>query len=163
MLMSRIEIIQADLENIQHQRAVVELVDAYARDPFGNGKPLTDEVRQELVPALRCHPTTLILLAFLQDQPVGIAVCFVGFSTFAARRLINIHDLAVLPDYRGQGIGRLLLEAVEEKARALDCCKLTLEVDESNQRARQVYQRAGFGQADRIAEIGRGLFMTKPL
>ena len=161
--MSRIEIIQADLENIEHQQAVVDLVDAYARDPYGNGKPLTDEVQQELVPALQRHPTTLILLAFLQDQPVGIAVCFVGLSTFAARRLINIHDLAVLPDYRGQGIGRVLLEAVETKARELDCCKLTLEVDETNQRARQIYLAAGFGQSDQIAEIGRGLFMTKPL
>ena len=161
--MSKVEIIQADLENIQHQRAVVDLVDAYARDPFGNGKSLTNEVRRELIPALRRHPTTLILLAFLQGLPVGIAVCFLGFSTFAARRLINIHDLAVLPDYRGHGIGRLLLEAVEEKARALGCCKLTLEVDASNQRARQIYLAAGFGESDHIAEIGRGLFMTKPL
>ena len=161
--MSKVEIIQADLENIKHQRAVVDLVDAYARDPFGNGKSLTNEVRRELIPALRRHPTTLILLAFLQGLPVGIAVCFLGFSTFAARRLINIHDLAVLPYYRGHGIGRLLLEAVEEKARALGCCKLTLEVDASNQRARQIYLAAGFGESDHIAEMGRGLFMTKPL
>jgi len=40
-------------------------------------------------------------------------VCFRGFSTFAAAPLINVHDLAVVPGFRGQGIGRRLLEAVE--------------------------------------------------
>ena len=37
------------------------------------------------------------------DKPVGLATTFEGFSTFAAKPLINIHDIAVLPDYRGRG------------------------------------------------------------
>ena len=90
-------------------------------------------------------------------------MCFQGFSTFAARPLINIHDLAVLPDLRGQGIGRQLLEAVECKARALGCCKLTLETQENNHRARRIYQAAGFAQAVYEDAAGGSFFFAKPL
>src|SRR4051812_49605519 len=93
---------------------------------MGDGKPLSDEARNQLLPGLRQHPTTLILLAYNLDHPVGIAVCFGGFSTFAAKPLINIHDLAVLPEYRGRGIGRRLLEAVERKNPGLGCCQVNL-------------------------------------
>jgi GNAT superfamily N-acetyltransferase len=130
---------------------------------MGNGKPLPPEVPSALVPGLREHPTTIVFLAYLGSQAVGIAVCFRGFSTFAAKPLINIHDLAVLPDHRGTGIGRLLLAAVEQKARSLGCCKLTLEVQENNRRARRVYQVAGFTQAVYQEAAGGSLFLTKPL
>lgn len=161
--MPAIEIVEASLDRAEHQRAVVELLDAYARDPMGNDKPLADDVKRELTARLQRHPTTHVLLAYAGDRPVGIAVCFLGFSTFAARPLLNLHDFAVLADYRGQGIARQLLEAVEAKARELGCCKLTLEVDEHNRRARQLYREAGFGPSERIAESGQWLFLTKPV
>ncbi|MBK7975719.1 MAG: GNAT family N-acetyltransferase [Deltaproteobacteria bacterium] len=85
-----------------------------------------------------------------------------GFSTFAARPLINVHDLAVLPEYRGHGIGRALLRAVERAARERGCVKLTLEVQENNQRARSVYAAAGFAQAEYGAS-GGALFCSKRL
>jgi len=78
------------------------------------------------------------------DRPVGAAICFIGFSTFAAKLLINIHDFVVLPASRGKGVGRRLLDAVEGKARELGCCKLTLEVMDNNHHALRMYQAAGF-------------------
>ncbi len=143
-----IEIVEADLALADHQRAVVEMEDAYALDEFGNGRPLEDEVRERLVPALRELPTTVILLAYDGPRPVGIATCFRGFSTFAARPLLNLHDLAVIPAYRGRGVGRLLLSAVETKARALGCVKVTLEVLEGNAAARRLYEAMGFASPD---------------
>jgi ribosomal protein S18 acetylase RimI-like enzyme len=161
--MNGVLVIEADLGRSVHQEAVVELLDGYSRDPMGNGSPLPDEVKRDLVRGLREHPTTLVFLAYVEGAAAGVAVCFRGFSTFAARPLINIHDLAVVPEHRGRGIGRLLLDAVAEKGRALGCCKLTLEVLENNERARKVYDAAGFRQAVYRPEIGGALFMTKPL
>ena len=161
--MPDIDVIEADLGRSDHQQAVVELLDAYSRDPMGNGSPLPVDVKRELIRGLREHPTTLVFLAYDGDAPVGVAVCFRGFSTFAARPLINIHDLAVMPARRGHGVGRRLLDAVAEKGRALGCCKLTLEVLEHNERARSVYDAAGFRQAAYRPEVGGALFMTKPL
>src|SRR6266480_611035 len=114
---SLIRIVEADLSLPAHQEAVLAMVDAYSRDAMGDGKPLDEDVRAQLIPGLRRHPTTLIFLAFNRDQPLGAAVCFIGFSTFAAKPLINIHDFLVLPTSRGKGIGRRLLEAVETKAK----------------------------------------------
>jgi GNAT superfamily N-acetyltransferase len=158
-----IEIVEADLDRPEHQQAIVELLDAYSRDPMGDGKPLTEEVRSALIPGLRQHPTTHIFLAYRNGEAVGIATCFRGFSTFSARPLLNIHDLALLPGQRGQGIGMRLLETVERKAREMGCCKLTLEVQENNHRAKHVYTSAGFAQAVYQDEAGPSLFMSKPL
>jgi ribosomal protein S18 acetylase RimI-like enzyme len=156
-------IIKADLDNPAHQEAVVAMIAAYALDVMGNGAPLAPEVLARLIPGLRSHPTTLVFLAYVDGVPVGIATCFLGFSTFAARSLINIHDLAVLPEYRGHGIGESLLQAVESTACERGCVKMTLEVQERNQRARQLYERVGFGQPVYGVTTGGTLFFSKCL
>jgi GNAT superfamily N-acetyltransferase len=158
-----VHIVQADLERPDHQQAVVAMTAAYALDAMGNGAPLAPEVLARLVPGLRSHPTTLVFLAYIDEVPVGIATCFQGFSTFAARPLINIHDLAVLPEYRGRGIGVALLRAVETAARDRGCVKLTLEVQEGNRRARRVYESAGLAHAACGASPGGALFYAKTL
>jgi len=156
-----LEVVEADLDDAGHAAAVVTVLDSYASDPIGGGEPLAADVRRRLVPELRTHPTALVLLALDGGEAVGLAVCFYGFSTFAARPLLNVHDLAVVPARRGQGIGRALLQAAEARARARGCCKLTLEVQDSNQRARLLYERFGF--ADFVLAGSATRFLTKPL
>ena len=153
----------ADLNDSADQAATLEMIDAYARDPMGNGAPLPPDVRDRLIAGLRTHPTTLVFLAFVATSPVGVAVCFLGFSTFAAKPLINIHDLSVLPRHRGTGIGRALLQAVEAEARSRGCCKLTLEVLDENHRARRAYAAAGFGAPVYKGDEQKTLFLSKPL
>ena len=143
--MTPIVVLDADLEASAHCKAIVDILDSYARDPIGGGHPLSPDVREAMIPSLRTHPTTRVFLAFANSVPVGAAICFLGFSTFRAKPLLNIHDLAVLPAWRGQGVGRALLTAAEERARREGCCKLTLEVLESNLRARGLYESFGFG------------------
>jgi ribosomal protein S18 acetylase RimI-like enzyme len=87
----------------------------------------------------------------------------VGFSTFHARPLINIHDLAVLESTRGHGVGRALLTEVEREARAMGCCKVTLEVNEGNRKAMQLYHSAGYVQAGADGPTGGALFFAKTL
>lgn len=159
----RILVVEADLSQRDHQQFTVDLLDAYARDPMGDGKPLSDTTRRDLVPGLREHPTTLVFLAFCDDEPVGLAICFRGFSTFAARPLVNISDYFVLPGHRGRGIGRQLLNAIEGRARKLDCCRLTLEVQENNHHAKRIYAAAGFAQAVYVAAAGGSLYLSKQL
>ncbi len=134
----------ADLDNAADAQAIVDLLDMYSQHEFGASKPLPDEVKQQLIPGLKAHGQALAFVAWDEKTPIGLALCFVGFSSFLAKPLINIHDLAVAPTYRGQGIGRKLLAAVEEEARRRDCCKVTLEVREDNVSAQQLYQRVGF-------------------
>ncbi|HEY7496536.1 MAG TPA: GNAT family N-acetyltransferase [Candidatus Tectomicrobia bacterium] len=161
--MPPITIIEADLTQPAHQDAIVRLINAYARDPMGNGHDLPAQVCVALIPGLQQHPTSLVFLAWHGEEAVGIAVCFVGFSTFAARPLINIHDLAVMPAYRQQGVGRLLLERVEAKGQELGCCKLTLEVRADNHPAQRLYQHVGFQHIEYGSETTRVWFLEKRL
>jgi ribosomal protein S18 acetylase RimI-like enzyme len=130
---------------------------------MGGEKALSAEVRAALIPGLQRHPTTVVFLAWHSATPVGIAVCFVGFSTFLARPLLNIHDLAVIPAYRRHGVGRLLLEQVAAKGTALGCCKLTLEVRADNHSAQRLYEAVGFDNAASYGGAVRVLFLEKRL
>lgn len=158
-----IRVVEADLKLPAHQKAVLAMIDVYARDPLGETKPLDPDVRARLIPGLQNHPTTVVFLAFHGDQAVGAAVCFIGFSTFAAKPLINVHDFVVLSALRGKGVGRSLLEAIEGKARELGCCKLTLEVMDNNHRALRIYEAAGFARYALQKGSGTAIFMSKPL
>jgi GNAT superfamily N-acetyltransferase len=158
-----VRIVNADLRKPEHERAILALTDAYSRDAYGDGKPLKPEVRKRLIRGLRKHPTTLVVLAFDGKTPVGSAVCFLGFSTFSAKPLSNIHDFFVLSSHRGRGVARKLLAGVERNARKLGCCKLTLEVMNNNSRALRTYETFGFTQYVLQAAAGQAIFMTKPL
>ncbi|MGC9451327.1 MAG: GNAT family N-acetyltransferase [Oceanipulchritudo sp.] len=150
-------------QDIAHARAIVPILDSYASDPMGGGKPLRPGTRQNLVAELRRRPWIVTLLALLEDQPVGLLIAIEGFSTFAARPLLNIHDVAVLPEFRGKGIGTALFEEAERVARKRNCCKLTLEVLEGNEQARALYTRLGYEPYVLDPELGTAQFWEKPL
>ena len=156
-------VVEADLTRADHQAAILDLLNAYAMDPMGDGKPLSDETRQNLIPRLKEHPTTVVFLGYHDAEPAGLAICFRGFSTFAARPLLNIHDYYVSAAHRGTGMGRRLMQAIESHARRTGCCKLTLETQENNRRAKAVYEAAGFARSTYLPEAGGAIFLTKPL
>ena len=148
----------ADLSDADESRALVEIIDGYAREPGGQSAPLSEHARAALAPGLRVHPAAFALLAWLDGVAVGAAVCVWGFSTFTGCPSLNVHDLAVQPDHRGRGVGHLLLEEIERRARARGSSKLTLEVHATNEGAMRLYRRFGFGPWDAPT-----LFVTKPL
>jgi ribosomal protein S18 acetylase RimI-like enzyme len=138
--------VDASLDNPAHAAAFLEMIDAYARDPMEGAMPLPERVRSKLVPALLAHPAHHVFLAYDGTRVIGFSVCILGFSTFEARPLMNIHDIGVLAEYRGRGVGRHLMDRIERRARDLNCCKLTLEVRRDNLPARGLYTKLGFGQ-----------------
>jgi len=57
---------------------------------------------------------------------------------------VDIHNIAVHPDFRRQGIGRLLLEQVVAAARRQERLRVTLDVRFSNAPAQNLYRSFGF-------------------
>ncbi len=137
----------ADLDNVDDQAAIVTLLDHYSQHEMGSGRPLPDDVKSRLIDGLRAHPMSRIFIARSTvtnvAMPVGLAVCFVGFSTFKAKPLVNIHDLVVHESCRGQGIGGQLIDAVADYSKQLGGCAVTLEVRADNP-ARKLYAKKGF-------------------
>lgn len=143
--------------------ALVTLLDAYARDPVGGGTRLTEEVIRRLPGELAKRPQAFSILAWDAEQPVGLANCFEGFSTFACRPLVNVHDLIVMKSHRGQQVAQRILQSVEHEARQRGACKLTLEVLSENAGAIRLYQRTGFASYQLDPAFGTAVFLQKKL
>lgn len=157
------QILEADLSLPRNAEAVVFLLNSYASSPEGGGKPLPREVRENLARALHERPDAAVVLAFDEDTPVGLIICIEGFSSFACRPLLNVHDVFVAPQFRGTGLAGQLFEQVERIARQRGCCKMTLEVLEGNQRAQAAYTKFGFSGYQLDPGMGQALFWEKKL
>jgi ribosomal protein S18 acetylase RimI-like enzyme len=158
-----IEIMKADYLNEQHKKDIPMLLDAYAADPMGGGKPLDDSVKDRLVTELSRISHAFSVIAYVDEQPAGLINCFEGFSNFACKPLISIHDVIVVDKYRGYGISQKMLDKVEQIARSKGCCKITLEVLGNNEAAKSAYRKAGFSGYVLGPEAGHALFWQKHL
>lgn len=151
----------ADYRDPVHAAALVFLLDAYARDMAGGGHPLSEFAKNHLVAELAARPQAFSVLAFDGAQPVGLVNCIEGFSTFACRPLVNVHDVVVLASHRGQRVGELMLTEVEAIARERGACKLTLEVLQGNAPAIKLYERIGFAGYQLDPALGSAQFLQK--
>jgi GNAT superfamily N-acetyltransferase len=88
-------------------------------------------------------PAAEILIARLDDIPVGFALFFPTFSTFLARRGLWLEDLFVYPEHRGAGIGKALLRAVAAVARDRGCGRFEWSVLDWNAPALRFYESLG--------------------
>lgn len=149
---------EADLSNPKDALAVLVLLQTYASDPMGGGEPISPDVLELLIPRLRTVDSRLVLLARKAGQPAGLAIAFRVFSSFRAAPVLNLHDLAVHPDFRGQGIGRELMKKIELHASRTGCCRVTLEVRHDNTAAQKLYRSQGFAPGEPLQE-----FWIKPL
>lgn len=156
-------ILIADLSIPSHAEAVVHLLNVYAKDDMGGGSGLSEFAKRNLIPELKKRKNIYAVLAFVDHEPAGLAICIEGFSSFACKPLLNVHDIVVAPAYRGRGISKGLLAKAEEIARDLGCCKLTLEVLEGNKVAQAAYRAYGFDGYQLNPETGKALFWQKSI
>nr|WP_192867628.1 GNAT family N-acetyltransferase [Thaumasiovibrio occultus] len=158
-----VEVVQADYANPQHGQDIIELMDTYSRDPMGGGAPLDDNVKANLVKELAKIPHAYSILCYVDGKPAALANCFEAFSTFKCKPLINIHDVVVVDTFRGLNLSQKLLAKVEEVALERGCCKITLEVLEGNEIARNCYRKFGFSGYELDPKMGNALFWQKIL
>jgi ribosomal protein S18 acetylase RimI-like enzyme len=62
-----------------------------------------------------------------------------------------VYLVAVLPDYRREGVGRMLMEEVEAKLAEIGCPKLNLQVRGSNKEVVEFYKKLGYVVEDRVS------------
>ncbi|MCU4157134.1 GNAT family N-acetyltransferase [Carboxylicivirga sp. A043] len=133
-----------NLKKQKDQRALFTLMNAYMLDKMGIQKPMSQSLFQQTLTGLRTQCNYIGILVYKGETAVGLANCFINFSTFKGLPLINIHDFIVLPEAREKGVGRFLLQSIKEIARQKGCCKVNLEVREDNLIAQGLYQTEGF-------------------
>jgi GNAT superfamily N-acetyltransferase len=91
------------------------------------------------------EPYARVIMAESEGQVAGFALYFFNYSTFLCKPGIYLEDLFVRPQFRGAGVGRALLEAVEQRARDRGCGRLEWAVLDWNTRAMRFYEEFGAG------------------
>ncbi|OUR69479.1 GNAT family N-acetyltransferase [Bermanella sp. 47_1433_sub80_T6] len=158
-----INLVNVDYLNSQHAQDLIYLLDSYAQDPMGGGETLNQDVKDNLAKELAKLPHALSLICYVDNKPAGLVNCFEAFSSFMCKPILNIHDVVVLNEFRGQGISQLLLEKVEHMARDRGCGKITLEVLEGNKVAQNSYMKFGFAGYELDPTMGKAMFWQKSL
>lgn len=143
-----VKIIECDFSDIVHRQVFVSLIEAYMADEMGGNETMSEKVHISLAETIANHQNARVFLASKDETFVGVATCFINISTFKAKPYYNIHDIAVLPAFRGKGIGKALLTHIIEDARQRGFCKITLEVRHDNHSAQMLYKSLGFEDTD---------------
>ena len=139
------------------------LLNAYACDPMGGGQALSKYTQENLLACLIQRTDIYTVISYIDGNPAGLINAIEGFSTFNAKPLLNIHDVTVLSKYRGLGLSKLMFKKIEELAKKRDCCKVTLEVLEGNEHAKNIYSQLGYVAYELDPRMGNALFLEKKL
>ena len=131
-----------------------------AKANFDGASAALTATEAQLGQAVFCEFPECEFVVAVQDQMlVGFAAYYPTFSTYAARPGLWMDDLFVIEHYRGQGIGRNILQFVAAEAIRRNCCKLEWSLHKSNTRGIAFYEREGavvreqnrFAKLDEIA------------
>lgn len=89
------------------------------------------------------HPAALVIFAFDGNKPVGFAVFYFTYSTFAGLPGLYLEDLFVKPEARGKGVGRQLLRYLAKLAKEKGCWRIEWAVLQWNESAIGFYRKLG--------------------
>ncbi len=124
--------LRALFETSRPDAAILAAWPEAVRRPF-----LDQQFHFQTIHYARIYPDADRLLIVTEGQPVGRVI---------VSRLPDewcLVDIALLPDWRGKGIGTLLIRSIQAAARRAGAPRVQLTVDVQN-RARKLYERLGF-------------------
>lgn len=122
--------------------AILRLIRALAEYERLSHKVVADEAALERT-LFGPDPVAETWIAVEDDAPVGFALFFRNYSTFLAKPGIYLEDLFVIPEARGKGYGKALLERVVSLARERGCGRVEWSVLDWNQLAIDFYRSMG--------------------
>jgi ribosomal protein S18 acetylase RimI-like enzyme len=140
---------------------VARLLAAF-RDHMGRDRPTEAQLRST-VDELIQDPQTEFLLGAPGDEPPAAGVCQLRYrlAVWTGAPDCWLEDLFVERDARRAGLGRALIEAAFERARARGCVRIDLDVDEDNENALALYEAMGFSRNPKGP--GRTLYVARRL
>jgi GNAT superfamily N-acetyltransferase len=89
------------------------------------------------------HPKAEVIIGEYKSEPVGFALYFHNFSTFVGKPGIYLEDLFVIPEMRGKGFGKVLLQYLARLTVERDCGRLEWAVLDWNEPSIRFYESIG--------------------
>jgi ribosomal protein S18 acetylase RimI-like enzyme len=141
--------------------AVSSLIAAF-RDWWGKDEPTLEQIRATTAVLLEDPSTEFLLAAPGRDRPAaGVCQLRYRLSVWTGADDCWLEDLYVYEGARGTGLGRALVDAAFERARARGCRRIELDVNETNADAIAFYESLGFTTEPKPP--GRTLFVARKL
>jgi len=102
---------------------------------------VTEEILKESL--FGNKPSAEVVFGYLENKPVAYAIYFYNFSTFIGKKGLYLEDLFVLPELRGEGIGKKILLHLVQKASEENCGRMEWAVLDWNESAINFYKSLG--------------------
>lgn len=111
-------------------------------------KPFDFDAISAAIKSMLESSTTTALIALNDGIPCGYVLCIENLrpeNPFQyEHRFLQVDHIAVLPEFRHQGVASILIEKAEALAKQLNCTSLKLDHWEKNQRAATFFSKVGF-------------------
>ena len=127
-----------------------ERADAQLIFDFIYGLAVYEKLEQEMVTSVAELEENIfekgyaeVLIGEYAGQPAGFALFFHNFSTFLGKPGIFLEDLFVKPEFRGKGVGKMLITAVGELAVKRNCGRFEWFCLDWNQPSIEFYESLG--------------------
>jgi ribosomal protein S18 acetylase RimI-like enzyme len=127
---------------------VLSLADRLAdfdRPPWRSAEEIASGDRRALAEAFDApNPDHALFVGELHGTPAGCLLMWTLEDYFSSGRHAHVSVIAITREAEGQGLGRALMQQAERWARERGHSRITLSVFETNRRAQQLYERAGY-------------------
>jgi ribosomal protein S18 acetylase RimI-like enzyme len=108
---------------------------------FGEPEPTADVIAERAAPLIESGEITVL---FAGEGPDGFAQLRFRPSLYTGALDAYLEELYVVPERRGHGLGRALLEAAMAHARERGAARIDLNTSVDDGAARALYESAGF-------------------
>jgi GNAT superfamily N-acetyltransferase len=108
---------------------------------FGEATPEPETIAERAAPLIESGEVTVL---FAGEGPDGFAELRFRPSLYTGALDAYLEELYVVPERRGHGLGRALLEAAMDYARHRGAARIDLNTSVDDVTARRLYESAGF-------------------
>ena len=127
---------------------------------FGEPTPDADVIAERAAPLIESGEITVF---FAGDEPDGFAQLRFRPSLYTGVLDAHLEELYVVPERRGHGLGRALLDGAMEYSRARGAAHIDLGTSEDDTAARALYESAGFTNLEGGPQGPRMLYYERDL
>ena len=117
----------------------------YAQPEMDAGEILTLNQAEKIYNTFQQYPSYYLYVAVAGDKIVGtFALLIMDNLAHLGKKSAVVEDVGVLPEFQGQGVGKIMMEFAMQEARKNRCYKLVLSSNAKRERAHQFYDSLGF-------------------